>query len=263
MAVVTRNNSVALLGSLFALVSSPTLAASQPIVTPSSSHNHFLPTLSTLKAGHALIQLGGYSSRQGATQHINIDGLIGDRFTVTKHGDSNGLLGLGYFIEGQSRGPLTMSYGINGFYLPRTSVSGTVTQENLFTNLSYGYHLTHYPVYAMAASIIPLKLTKQFLTLDVGIGPNFMRAGGFQEYSLDNGVTLPDNAFSGRTTTTFSATVGIGIRINNVFGKAPLECGYRFFYLGQGHFNTETNQLQNTLNTGNTYANALLCGIRI
>jgi hypothetical protein len=263
MAVVTTNNNVALLVVLFALVSSTTLAASQPIPNPPSSHSHFLPPLSTLKAGHALIQLGGFWSSQGASQHININGLIGDTFSVTKHDDGNALVGLGYFIEGQARGPLAMSYGVNGFYLARTSVSGTVTQENLFTNLSYGYHLTHYPVYAMAASTIPLKSTKQSLTLDVGIGPNFMPAGGFQESSLDNGVSLPDNAFSGHTTTTFSATVGLGIRINNVFGKVPLECGYRFFYLGQGHFNTETNQLQNTLNTGNTYANALLCGIRI
>lgn len=263
MDVVKKNKSAILAGLLSALTTHAAIAASQPITTSSPAHSYFLPTLSTLKSGHALIQLGGFGSTQGASQHINIEGLIGDAFAVTKRGDGNALVGLGYFIDGKGMGSLAMSYGINGYYLARTSVSGTVTQENLFTNLSYGYHLTHYPVYAMAASTIPLKSTKQSITLDVGIGPNFMQAGGFQEASLDNGVTLPDAAFSGRTTTTFSATVGLGIRINNVFGKVPLECGYRFFYLGQGHFNTETSQLQNTLSTGNAYANALLCGIRI
>ena len=69
--------------------------------------------------------------------------------------------------------------------------------------------------------------------------------------------------YSGRTTAAFSAMAGVGIQMNNVFGHAPLECGYRFFYLGQGNFNKLSNQLINTLSTGNSYANALLCTLTI
>lgn len=56
----------------------------------------------------------------------------------------------------------------------------------------------------------------------------------------------------------FSATVGFGVKMNYVFGPAPLECGYRFFYLGQGKLEASSNQALNTLNTGSVYANALL-----
>lgn len=248
---------------LTALSSSITFSASQARKPYLKSLPHFLSTFVTLlKQGHGTVQLGGYQSTSGVSQHINIDGLVGDTFTVTRSRDNNAIVGLGYYIEGQTWQSLELSYGINGFYLPRTSISGNVIQEDLFTNLSYGYHLTHYPVYATIKSTIPFK-SMQSITVDVGVGPNFLMARGFQEYSLDNGVTTPDVAFSGRTTPTFSATIGVGIQIKNVFGKAPLECGYKFFYLGRGHFNTQTNQILNTLNTGNTYANALLCGIRI
>ena len=82
------------------------------------------------------------------------------------------------------------------------------------------------------------------------------------ETSLD-GITLPDNAFSSRSNVVFSATAGLGLRLNNAFGQVPLECGYRFFYLGQGNFNSKSNQLMNTLTTGESYANALICSVTI
>jgi hypothetical protein len=250
---------------LTALSSSVAFSASQPgndsaTLKPTS---HFLSTLpAILKKGHAVLQLGGYWSIQGRRQHIDIQDLIGDEFTLTHHNGSNGLVGLGYLIDGQERARFKMAYGVNAFYLARTRVAGQVIQENLFTNLAYQYKVTHYPVYAVAKSIIQTNLPNQSLTLDAGIGPNFMQANGFKESSLD-GVTLPDSIFSSRTTTTFSATIGAGIRLNQVFGQAPLECGYRFFYLGQGHFNKKTSQVVNTLNTGADYANAVMCSITV
>ena len=213
--------------------------------------------------GHAVVQLGGYWSTQGKSQHINIESLIGDDFTVTSGQSSNGLVGVGYFIDGQEKDLFKMAYGINAFYLAKTGVSGNVIQEGLFSNLSYGYNVTHHPVYAVAKSTIKTKSPKYALTVDLGIGPNFMRTGGFHEQSLDGGVTIPDNAFSGHTTTTFSAMTGVGIKFNNIFGAAPLECGYKFFYLGQGNFSKNTNQLLNNLNTGSDYANALMCSITV
>lgn len=100
------------------------------------------------------------------------------------------------------------------------------------------------------------------MTLDVGIGPNFMKTNDFKEASLGSN-TLPDTIYSNRTTPTFSATVGAGLRFNQFFGQAPLECGYRFFYLGQGHLNKATNQVNNTLTTGSAYANAVVCSLTI
>jgi len=218
---------------------------------------------SVLKQGHVAFQVGGYWSTQGKAQHIDINGLIGDDFTVTKHDGSNGLVGLGYFVEGQELNRVQLSYGINLFYLPETSVSGTVVQEDLFSNLSYGYHVTHYPIYAAARAKTDLPINHLALTVDAGIGPNFMHTDGFVEHSLDGGITLPDNAFSGHTTATFSATAGIGLQLAKVFGEMPLECGYRFFYLGQGRFSKKTDQIINSLHTGAAYANAVVCAVRI
>ena len=215
-----------------------------------------------LKHGHPVLQIGGYWSSQGKAQNINIKGLEGDYFSVTKRSDSNALVGLGYFLDGQEYNRFSMAYGINAFYLAKTSVKGNVTQEDLFTNLSYEYTVSHLPVYLAAKSTIKTKSSQYAFTVDAGIGPNFISTSGFKENSLD-GITLPDNAFSGHTTTTFSAMVGIGIKMNHVFGSVPLECGYRFFYLGQGNFNKNTNELLNTLSTGNAYANALMCSVTI
>jgi hypothetical protein len=45
--------------------------------------------------------IGGYWSTQGKQQHINIQRLIGDEFNVIDNYSSNGLVGLGYFFDGQ------------------------------------------------------------------------------------------------------------------------------------------------------------------
>lgn len=213
-----------------------------------------------LKSGHAILQLGGYWSVAGSKQHINIQDLIGNEFTVTNKDDSNGLVGLGYFIDPVEMVKFNLSFGVNAFYLAKAGVSGNIIQENLFTNLSYHYYLTNYPVYAVAKSIIKTSSSKYNAILDVGIGPNFMQAQGFKESTLSSN-TLPDVIFSSHTTTTFTATVGAGLRINKIIGQAPLECGYRFFYLGQGNFTTINSQVNNSLKTGQVYGNAVMCSI--
>jgi hypothetical protein len=215
-----------------------------------------------LKEGHGVVQLGGYWSYQGQAQHINIDGLIGDTFTVTRHSGSNGLVGVGYFLDEKRYKLFNMTYGVDAFYLPKTAVNGLVVQEDLFTNLSYNYTMTHFPVYAMAKSIIETKYPHTALIIDAGIGPNFTKTDKFSEQSLD-GITLPDHIFSGKSSTTFSATAGIALRLDQILGTAPFECGYRFFYLGNGQFNTLSNQVNNTLKTGSAYANAAVCSIII
>ena len=246
-----------------ALTMSCAVMAKQPIhgtvnLSPVNSQSK---SSSLLKYGQLVLQAGGYWSIQGKTQHINIDGIIGDQFTADNRRGSNGLIGVGYYLDGQTLNRFQLSYGIDFFYLPQTAVSGTVYQEDLFSNLSYSYRVRHFPLYASAKATTSLPVSDLSLTIDAGIGPNFMRTGQFVEDSLDGGITLPDYAFSGHSSTTFSATAGIGLA--KVLGGIPLECGYRFFYLGQGRLAKNTDQLLNTLQTGTSYANAVLCSVRI
>lgn len=269
MPIVAENYSKLVLTVLSMLSSWGALAAQSANVVAypvTSSYTGFFSTLPAslnLKHGHAEVQLGGYWGIQGSAQHVKIEDLIGDEFTVSNKNSGNGLVGFGYFLDGQNKTNFKISYGVNFFYLPKTGVSGTVIQEDRYTNLAYGYNVTHYPVYALAKTNIDLNSSRYGLVVDAGIGPNFMNIGGFQERSLDGGHTNPDHIFSGRTTTTFSATAEIGMKLNHVFGQAPLECGYRFFYLGQGNFSVLTNQVITTLNTGAAYANAIMCSIAI
>ena len=183
---------------LTGLSASLAFSAGQPVNYYSSalkSASSFISTLPTsLKHGHAVLQLGGYWSIQGSQQHIDIEDLVGDEFTVTHHNGSNGLVGLGYFIDGQETERFNMVYGINAFYLAKTAVTGNVIQEDSFTNLAYQYNVTHYPLYVVAKALIKTKSPKHALTLDVGIGPNFMRTSGFNESPLD-AITIPDNIF--------------------------------------------------------------------
>jgi hypothetical protein len=181
---------------------------------------------------------------------------------VTSSQDSNGLVGYGYLFDGQERDLFSLSYGINSFYLAPTHVKGNVVQEDLFNNLSYSYNITHYPLYALAKAKIHTPFKSHDVTLDLGIGPNFMHTSSFVEQPLD-GITLPDNPFLGKNTTTFSVMTGIGVKFNHFFGPTPLECGYKFFYLGQGYFKNKTDQILNTYNTGSTYANALMCTLTV
>lgn len=225
-----------------------------------TANNEF--NLPFLQPGYFVLQVGAYQGVQGDQQHINIQGLIGDTFTVDDNHDTNALLGLGYFLDGPTLGQFQTSFGVNAFYLAPVSTSGDVLQEDYFDNLSYSYRVRDYPVYAMIRSVINLNPSKYALTLDAGIGPNFIRASNFKEQSLDDGITIPDNdLFSAHTATALSETIGVGLRINDVFGQIPLEIGYRFFYLGQGRFSINNDQVLDTLNTGKAYANAIICSI--
>lgn len=211
--------------------------------------------------GRLIAQLGGYFGHQGTAQDINIQTLVGDRFTVSKNNGGNVLVGLGYYFTGMCQPNYTVSYGVNAFYLAQAQVKGDIDQEHLFTNLAYRYNVSNVPVYA-AAKIDILTNSPFAITLDGGIGPNFVITSNYKDHSLD-GITLPDNAFTGQTNAAFSATVGIGVKLsNNIMGYAyPVECGYRFFYLGQGYLKKNNSQVVNRLKTGNDYANALVCAV--
>lgn len=214
-----------------------------------------------IKSGHAFVQLGGYWSNQGSAQHININTLIGDDFIVAKSNGSNGLVGFGFLVDGpQYNDYIKFLYGVNAFYLPKTTIGGNVVQESLFTNLSYTYKVTHWPLYALVKAVVTPKAFQHELTVDIGIGPNFMRLTDFKEQPiLPNAV--PDTIFSNNTSTTFTVTLGAGIKLDKIFTNIPLECGYRFYYLGNGSLKINNSQVQNALDTGSAYANALMCSL--
>lgn len=207
------------------------------------------------------LQFGGFIEHAGRSQHVNINTLIGDYFSVSKHHSSNGLVGLSYFLDGMDNAYFSLRYGVQAFYLPTTSVKGAVTQENAFTNLSYKYNLVNWPIYATVKGLVNNPYYVRLpLVFDVGLGPNILQTKNFSETSLGSN-TIPDLIFSNRTTAVFSATASAGLRFNDLIGPASLECAYRFFYLGQSSLNIANSQVQNALNTGITYANAVVCSM--
>lgn len=209
------------------------------------------------ECGGPVLQLGWFAATQGKSQNVDIDGLIGDDFSVKKSTDQNLLVGVGYYLKGFDIARASILYGINAFYLAPTKVHGNVTQEDLFTNLSYHYSRTNYPIYFAAKALIHCGSCSD-VTIDLGIGPNIINTYGFKERSLDGGITIPDtHLFKGKTVVDFSATAGLGWRLNRIWGDLSLELNYRFFYLGEGELKKNNDQLGNTLRTGNSYGNAL------
>lgn len=209
-----------------------------------------------------VLQTGWFTSNQGKSQHIDIEGLVGDDFSISQSSDQNLIVGLGYYFKECNIAEAHLLYGINAFYLAPVQVKGKVTQENLFTNLSYHYSITNYPILFSAKASYPCTPC-QDLVVDVGIGPNIMYMSRFKEHSLDNGITIPDRIFSSKTAVTFTASTGLGWRINRVWKNFNLEIDYRFFYLGKSKLKKNNNQVKNPLHTGNCYANAIFFSISL
>lgn len=232
-----------------------------------SSLASFAGTMGTLDhfpKGHFLAQLGGYSAIQGRNQDIYVrENLVGNYYSVTTHNQGSGVVGLGYLLDGPLvRDRFPLSYGVNAFFLGQTSVSGYIVEEHLFTTLSYHYKIQSIPLYAMAKTVVNSTNDHYKFVFDAGVGPNFMSASRYSEVALTE-YTIPDNAFVSRNNIIFSATAGVSLRFNNAEGKLPLECGYRFFYLGKGRFTVENDQALNALKTGTNYANAFICSVII
>ncbi len=214
---------------------------------------------SNLSSGHPTVAVGGYWSSQGESQSININASKGDYFTVTDGNGRNGLVGVGYFLNSTDYDYFELSHGLNFFYLPKTSVSGQVIQEQRYNNLAYSYTITHYPLYVTSQVKLTPETLPYALNMNIGIGPNFISTGNFTEKSIRTN-SVPHNAFIGDSQVTFSATAGMALEFN-ALNTYALACGYRFFYLGKGTFTKQTNQILTDLSTGSNYANAIICGV--
>ncbi|MCA0403319.1 MAG: hypothetical protein LCH30_05905 [Proteobacteria bacterium] len=224
-----------------------------------STFSHSLFALSY--KGHSIpIQAGFFSTLNEKNQHLDIDSLIGNDYLAKRKNSTAALLGIGYFIDTNQYDKFQFAFGINAFYFFKQSMKGQIAQERLFTNLAYSYDSSNVPIYFASKTLYRYN-EKYNLTVDLGVGPNIVNLSHYKEVPLNN-YTLPDNAFSSNTSIRFSATAGIGLRINNLIASLPVECGYRFFYLGQGQFNKNSEQIINNLNS-NRYANALICSITV
>lgn len=215
--------------------------------------------------GSVPVQFGAFSSSQGKAQNVNILDRIGNYYS-TNDDQWSGLFGLGYYVDGYARDRLQLSYGVNAFYLGQTSVSGTILSEGFATNYSYSYHIQTIPVYAAVKALLKTNSqTFNKVTFDVGMGPDFMYTSGYHEQSLGAGSIADSSLFKSHHNTTFTATVGVGLQLGNLFGSipTPFECGYRFFYLGQGQLSANSDQLLNTIKTGDVYANAIICSVTL
>jgi hypothetical protein len=216
-----------------------------------------------LKGGHLAIQGGGYFTTQGKSQFIRMRDLIGDQYTVTHRNSSNGLFGLGYLVDGPQFNRFNLQYGVNAFYLAKTTVRGTIAQEQLYTNLAFSYGVSHVPIYATLKALTNVNGDRYALTGDVGIGPSFNIGSSYQDRHFENDYTFRDRAYDTGSKTSFSAMAGIGIRANHLIGEVPLEIGYRFFYLGAGQLSPRTDHILDNLKTGNGYAHAVVVTLTV
>ena len=150
-----------------------------------------------LKKGHLAVQAGGFWSDAGQEQFVEINGMIGNRYSLSSSHQSNGLFGVGYFLDGLTKDKYRLSYGLNAFFLGKVAVGGSVFQENEFENLTYAYNITNFPFYAVAKSSINIPSVKPHLVVDAGIGPNFMRTTSFREQNIPGGgaISVPNDFF--------------------------------------------------------------------
>ena len=152
---------------------------------------------------------------------------------------------------------MDLSLGANVYYLDGAKAQGIIFLERTFPNLAYQYEMQNIPLYATAKAAFHDSKKKLSLVTEVGLGPNFMKTKGYSERSIDNGVTIPNQAFSGDSSVQFSAMAGIGLRLNDVWKSSSVEVGYKYFYLNEGHLNPRP-QVLNQLQTGQIDAHALM-----
>ncbi len=214
-----------------------------------------------LKQGEINLHAGWFDAHQGKSQHVSIQDLIGDHFSVRKNWDDNVLVGLGFYLPWKDFFCMQWQYGLDAYYLADTTVKGTITQENLYTNLSYRYNITNYPIYIALKGIYHYNEQYQ-ITFDAGIGPNVISTSSYKESTL-NADTLPDHLFSGNNRVALTVNLGVGLRLQPWAKLLPVEIGYRFFYLGQSRLSTANTTVTDHLYTGQSYAHAIIATIAL
>lgn len=207
-----------------------------------------------MKDSDLVFQLGAYFADIGESQYIDNTDMTTTHYSADAGSTSSALLGLGYYLPGVNNDTFTLDYGINAYYLFATTAKGDFAEDvpGGMTG-EYSYNISHVPVYAAAKLNFKNPTKTCAFTMDVGIGPNFMTTRNYED----------NDAFSGETTTSFSATGGIGLRFYQLVGPLDFEAGYRFFYLGQGSLSKEGYLIEDDLNTGDITASALVFALTL
>ncbi len=209
-----------------------------------------------------LLHIGGFISSQGIRQHINLSGLVGNEYYPTQKHSGNVIVGTGFLLPGISNDTVGIEYGVQLYYLPKVTSAGSISIENVLPNLTYKYGVAFLPLYANAKLNIATKYDKTKVTMDFGIGPDFMTMTGYSERPLTT-ATIPNNFYSRQSQTQLSALFGVGIRSAQIPGGGALEVGYRLFYLGRGNFSPNNSQVLTNFDTGPIYANAVTLTMRV
>lgn len=213
-------------------------------------------------SSHTIVQFGSLMSFPSKSNELSGPYLPANQYNLNKQTSNGGLLGLGYFIDAQDKDRYFLSYGINGFYLGKTPVNSKSSDNTKYTSSNNLYDIQHIPIYLAAKAHVKDNTEFFNITFDAGVGPNFMRTTDVGD-PMRTSYSATDNPYASHTNVALAATAGVGLRLNRIFGKSPLECGYRFYYLGQGQLPMANDQLINTIKTGNNYANALMCSATV
>jgi len=242
---------------ILSVLSHPAAAAADQPNAPLSN------MIEKIRAKHPelIAQFGGFIASEGKAQVINALSLRGNGYTVNNNTPGIALFGVGYYLDGIVRDRVDVKFGVDWLYMLSTPVSGFINQEQTFQNLSYRYNVRNMPLYFAAKAKYKDSKDRYDWIFDIGVGPNFIRTSGYSESSLTDFTIPNNNAFTAHNNVAFTAMTGVGIRAHNVFGKIPLECSYRFMYLGEGQLQNNNNQVSNTLLTGHGYANSVVCGV--
>ncbi|MCH9717356.1 MAG: hypothetical protein K0U52_09780 [Gammaproteobacteria bacterium] len=226
-----------------------------------ASHASIANTSSNAEV-HTNLHLGVSQVLTGKAQDVPANLLSPTKYTTFSKNNWSGLVGLAVLKKVYASERYDFNYGVSMFYLFKQPVSGEIFQAGLFNNLGYAYTVQNLPVYLSGKTSIDIPNREQKVVVDVGVGPNIMKVNEYHESRI-NPATRPDNAFKKNISAEFSTTVGIGLRFNHVLGDAPVECGYRFFYLGASELQIKNMQFMTGLSTGSSYANALACTLVI
>lgn len=210
--------------------------------------------------GDPIFQVGSFRLTQGQQQLIEVNNAVGEIYTATNKTDTNILFGIGYYFKNK-KNEEPIQLGLNAFYLPKSSISGTITQERVFTNLAYKYKVSNLPIYASIRSKDTPVLNGMTVNINAGVGPNFIFASDYIESSLD-GVTNLNNAFQNKTTTTLSGTVGIGFNFSKAFYFENIHVSYQYFALGSSKLKPLNSQVKTDLGSGFSYAHALMITLK-
>jgi len=206
--------------------------------------------------GYLSLEGGVYHGKIGEAQDVETAGLFIDRYDIDSTYHNAGLIGLGYFFC-LPQSPVY--FGVNAYYLTRTTVKGTIFIDQIFPDLNYSYTIKQFPIYASVKATLPFN-NGNGINLMAGVGPNIIKIQNYNEFVNEGGLTAPLDTYDSTTSVRLSAMAGIGITFSDFSNGLPIELGYRFFYLGDGALESNFDDVED-LNTGAMFAHALVVSI--